>query len=747
MSHTFRIKADVRYIPVLLFDLLTWAGSSTCYVWDCQNAGRITRAAVTETEEIDKQLRAAAEQNPSVAELHPAVYAKRQIHFAACGAQDTLPRVEGMPADLFTACLLSPLHIALLFHNLETFPFTRSIAAVQVQRSSEYMAELWEIMSHDIKDKLWSELRAILHTIAWQSLGGSEYQSLVGQSCEIISNLASGFLLSQRVMPAYKAHPESIPPMSIPTNHSLWKHWDLILDSFFEQLPEYTAEGTLDSTWESSLQLVSFIGDQLDSILSTDQSRLPSDTRLPIICRAALHPDYRERACIALDAYLRHLDIRGLSQAIQGGALDVASRLMALDDQTISPRMISIWASLVRHDACVRILAKEGLHAERLTLVPAVKFFLEHLERNLDEQAGASQHVAIQSAAILSTIAQFVTGRQAPRFVRRNSRSASVMLKSTENLVQQWGALLIAEVKGSIKHEYAENKETMDTVKDLLISLTGSESIETRASAVYALSRWVTVTPVRDIMCLEKALEMTHKLVDQQYRDASLLVRKELVRLFRRVLMAGGIWTTLVIWICLLQKAIIDIPSERAPCEALMAETADRITLKPEQQKQVGRLTKLVRVLLVSRRDPDGQVAMIASKAIISAAADLRTYDKEGVWDGLLVREMPIGAKQNRWTPELLVSIKAVGAAFLDDWDRRMADETVAVDDRPSTELFERSKLSLQVYLAVSPASYGSADTKRAKVVRSHSTNISPLNRRTRRCRNGYSGTDSLRTR
>lgn len=686
---------------MLLFDLLTWAGSMTCYIWDCQNAGRITRAAVIEAEEIDSQLRAAAVENPSVAELHPAFYAQRQIHFAACAAQETIPRVAGMPDDLFTSCLLTPLRIALLFHNLETFPFTRSIAAVQVQRSSAYMAELWDVMSPELKERLWAELRVILHTIAWQSLSGHEYQSLVGQSCDVVSNLASGFLLSQRVMPAYRAHPESIPPMPISRNHTLWNHWDLILDNFFEQLPEYTAVGTLDLTWESRLTFVSFIGDQLDSILSTDQSRLPCDTRLPVICRACLIPEYRERACSAIDAYLRQLDVRGLSRAIQGGALDVASYLIALDDQDILPRMISIWASLVRHDACVRSLAKEGLHAERLTSVLAVKFFLGNLERNLEE-VGGSKRTAIQSAAVLSTIAQFVAGRQAPRFVRRTLSSAIIMLNNPEDLVQQWGALLVAEVRGSIKHPDTDNKETLDALKDQLLVLSDVASVETRASAIYALTRWVSASLVKDVNPLTATLELTHQLAVQPHRDGSPLVRKELARLFYRALASGGMWTTLSVWIHLSNAATHTSPSEKDVHLQPIANIADRISLKQEQQEKIARLIELIKALHILRRDPDQNVAIIATDSISNISSDLRTYASEGAWDTISEIVFPLGASVERWTNEAVEKLKLTGSRLLDDWERRKAQEISSEEVPRNNELFERSKLSLQAYLAVS---------------------------------------------
>lgn len=678
-----------------MFDFLTWAGSSTCYVWDCQHAARILRAAIVEAEEIDTQLRAAIAQNASVADLHPAVYTRKQIHFAACGADETLPRVPGMPDDLFTACLTTPLRIALLFHNLETFPFTRSLADVQVQRSSDYMAELWDLMSHDLKTRLWCELQAILLTIAWQALDGREYQALFGQNGDVVSSLATGFLLSQRVMPAYHAHPESIPAILMPTNHPLWKHWDLILDNFFEQLPDYTAEGSLDPTWEAQLQLVSFMADQLNSIRTTDLSRLP------IICRAALTRSHREPACVALDACLADLDIHGLDRAVQAGALDVAAELLALGDENVSPRMISIWASLVRHDECVMNLAKDGLQAERLTSVPAVEFFIRHLEENIDEQISGDKGVVVQSAAVLSTIAKFVAGRQATRLVTRSLRSAAAMLSSRDELVQQWGALLIAEVKGSIVDVDAEEDELIESLKLQLLGLGESDIVETRVSAVYALARWISASPIRDIVSLGPMLDLTHQLATQARNDGSAVVRKELARLFHRVLLRGGVWTTFTIWVYILQSAIRDIPSEKARCLTLMAEAGKKTGLTADQQSQMFRLTELIRLLGTLRQDPDRRVATLVSDSLSTLTADLRMHVQEKAWDAVFKIGFPSGPAEEGWTLESLASLKTAGLAFLADWDRRMAAEPGRVGDMPSQELFEKSKLSLQAYLAV----------------------------------------------
>lgn len=239
--------------------MLTWAGAATCYVWDSQHAGRFIRAALMEAEEIDNQLVAAAVANPSVAALHPAVYSRRQIHFAACGAHEVLPRVTGMPDDLFTACLVTPLRIALLHHNLQTFPLTTRDTTRQVQRSHGYMAALLNFMSQELKDRLWGELQAILHTIAWQSLDGPTYQMLFGSSGDVVSSFASGFLLAQRVMGAYRANPESIPAIPCSTSHT-FRGYDLRNTKMPKSTSLVHPEGIASASFQAHSGLMSTVG-------------------------------------------------------------------------------------------------------------------------------------------------------------------------------------------------------------------------------------------------------------------------------------------------------------------------------------------------------------------------------------------------------------------------------------------------------------------------------------------------------
>ena len=233
--------ADDRYIPLLCFDLLSWAGPATAYIWDVNNAGRLVKAAQLEAAEIDRQLTAAAAADAQIAISHPALYSRQVIHFAACSADEVLPCLTGMPEDLFTTCLLSPLKIALLYHNEQIFP--RSNLDSGKQKSSVYMKALWTGISEQTKSHLTEQLIRTVSTT-----------DLFAQSGEMIEKLAAGFILAQRVMGVYHVHPVSKPPIPrISTNR--WLSWDLVMQNFFEQLPERLED---DPAWERRVEFISY---------------------------------------------------------------------------------------------------------------------------------------------------------------------------------------------------------------------------------------------------------------------------------------------------------------------------------------------------------------------------------------------------------------------------------------------------------------------------------------------------------
>jgi hypothetical protein len=719
--------AHVRYIPVLLFDMLTWAGASTCYVWDSQNAGRFIRAAHTESQEIDTQLRSAAAQNPAVAAIHPAVYAKRHIHFAACGANEPLPRVPGFPDDLFTACLTTPLKIALLYHNLQTSPLAGDDGEKQRQKTAGYMEAMLNGLSDKLTARLWSELRAILYTIAWQTLDGPTYQMLFVTSGEVIANLSAGYILAQRVLKTYRAHPESIPPIPASTEHALWTTWDLILDNLFEQLPPHFDDEGDTRSWEDKISLVSFMNDQLASILECERPLFTADvpkykpgiggvggggskglSRLPIICQAALMPEYRVRACAALDACLREVDMKGLAHAMRGGALDVATQLFDTDNDALGGMMVSVWASLVRHDSCIALLCSSGLTAERLTSVPSVRFFLETLEKQVEECAPESKRSITQTTAVLATVANYVTGRPAPRFVQRALELGRKMMGQDDGLIKQWGALLVAEVLSNIAHEDEQLADVSEILQEQLLDMVGSTSVEERATAVYALSRWIKHGAHEDILEMKAELQLLSEVIDHARTDGSGLVRKEIVHLLHRAMTAGGKWTKLVLWMRIVDSASHHVAAASIGLPAAIADIKAHIQVGEERKRCLRQLLAVLEVYELLRNDSNAKVRDFVDSCVDGLFEGLRPFMDPALFMDIRQATFPprgSDCTDERWTEDLREEVTRIGGRLAKDWDSVKPD-TPKWGDR--NELFEKSKLLLQAQLAVSRSTFAS---------------------------------------
>lgn len=637
----------------------------------------------------------------------------------------------------------------MLFHNLQCFLLTRKDVEKATRKSPVYMDELWENMSHSLKDRLWSELTAILHTIAWQTLDGLEYQKLFGKSGDVVNNIASGFLLSQRVLGAFKVTPESIPSIQSSTNHTLWTTWDLILDSLFEQLPKYFDDAHSNATWEKDLKLVSFMADQLENITTTGQSLLltetpesgmnPSLTRLPIICGASMIEEYRIQACTALDACLKVLDMRGLGLAVQGGALDAAVELLALEDKRIKDQVISIWSSLVRYDPCVLSLAKEGLTADRLTDVPAVKFFLDALQENLghdglsagsgdispDTQEDHSDFTlvpTIQIAAVLSTIANFVAGRSAPRFVSRSLNMANIMLHSSRDLIRQWGALLTAEVLGSFNK--LDDESVIEELKVELLRMVDSGNVENRAAGVYALSRWLPVGVEWDASDLEGILQLSDHLIKQSRVEGSPLVRQELAEVFIRILKSSKGFTVIAIWTQLLGYALDARPQDKSVAERTITMLGVSLKVTPVQKLLIDRIAAILCAVRVQQYDPDPMVVKVVHQPLCQAVDMLRSRSRESKKDDTIWSEIQSvtflcnGALKNKqeWTDEMFETLLAA-----DERVKELFQCTSSMNDhcgftvekprypkkakrrkRVNHNLFERTKGALQAHITVS---------------------------------------------
>lgn len=582
------------------------------------------------------------------------------------------------------------------------------------QRAGPYMEALYHSMSADLKGRLWKEMQALLSTIAWHVLDAERYQFLFGHGGDLISNLACGFLLAQRVMSSYHATPESIPHIPWSASHSLWTTWDLMLDSFFEQLPPYFDEDVLDYSWEADLRLVSFIGDQLQGVFTPDLDTMSNNdpvavtglSRIPIMCSAALFPEHRQLACESLATCLRSLNLRNLAKAVQGGALDVAFQLLAAEEHHgLAPQIISIWASLVRDPTSIALLSTDARTVERLSNLSSIKFLLDHLEEHANQpNEEGDKQIIIQTAVVLATIATNVGKRTAPHFVTQALRLTGKMLAHSDGLVQQWGALLLAELNAGIQGSL-QNVTNVE-LKSLLIGLVKDRSVDTRATAVYALARGIPIKPVHDIMELEQAISLAVALSPLSQADGSPIVRKEIVGMSRRVMTNAGCWTTMVLIIFALQLAIVQLPEQTDPCLGVMAEMAETIDIRPEQQRLLCKIEKLLNELTVVQHDPDLRVVKETYGLISRMMGLLKPYLSARHHDAVFAGTFPAADYTPVWTLDVVEALKRAGLNLVQQWDSLLGQPNELVPGATNDDLFEMSRMSLQEHLAVSASPF-----------------------------------------
>ena len=99
-----------QYIPVSIQEVQVWLGSPGVYIWDCSAAGHLLQNFNIFAERRDRDVNMSHGGYPDGAQ--PMM---NSLQLAACGTSEHLPSCPELPADVFTACLTSPIDIALRY--------------------------------------------------------------------------------------------------------------------------------------------------------------------------------------------------------------------------------------------------------------------------------------------------------------------------------------------------------------------------------------------------------------------------------------------------------------------------------------------------------------------------------------------------------------------------------------------------------------------------------------------------------
>ncbi|KAF4540051.1 Target of rapamycin complex 1 subunit mip1 [Lasiodiplodia theobromae] len=476
-----------QYIPISLYDLQSWLGAPSLFVYDCSDAGLIiqnfNKFAEKHEQENAEVLR--REPNAEIMDFSDC------IHLAACREKETLPTNPDLPADVFTSCLTTPIEMAVRFFILQN-PLPTGItlqdAANIPGRVSERRTPIGELN--------WI-FTAITDTIAWNSLSKPLFKKLFRQD-----------------LMCYPEIPET-------HDHPLWKSWDLAVEMILAQLPNLIAAERGEKQYE--YQHSNFFAEQLTAFeVYLDQGgameqRVPE--QLPIVLQVLLSQVHRLRALILLSKFL-DLGPWAVNLALSIGIFPYVLKLLQSQAMELKPVMVFIWARILAVDqSCQTDLLKDNGYT----------YFISILNPNSGIPIGnQSEHRAMCAFIVAMFCKDFHQG-QVVSLSPDVFESCLGHLGDLHNpLLRQWSCLCLS----MLWVDYPEAKWTGIQVQahQRLLFLRTDPVAEVRASMLHALTTFLGIPDVTpQVAQIEESIAgnllfMAH--------DGNSMVRKELLVFF-----------------------------------------------------------------------------------------------------------------------------------------------------------------------------------------------------------------------
>uniref|UniRef100_D3ZDU2 Regulatory associated protein of MTOR, complex 1 n=2 Tax=Rattus norvegicus TaxID=10116 RepID=D3ZDU2_RAT len=496
-------KNYTQYIPLSIYDLQTWMGSPSIFVYDCSNAGLIVKSFKQFALQREQELEVAAiNPNHPLAQMPLPPSMKNCIQLAACEAHELLPMIPDLPADLFTSCLTTPIKIALRWFCMQKC--VSLVPGVTLDLIEKIPGRL-----NDRRTPL-GELNwiftAITDTIAWNVLPRDLFQKLFRQDL-LVASLFRNFLLAERIMRSYNCTPVSSPRLPPTYMHAMWQAWDLAVDICLSQLPTIIEEGT-------AFRHSPFFAEQLTAfqvwLTMGVENRSPPE-QLPIVLQVLLSQVHRLRA---LDLLGRFLDLGpwAVSLALSVGIFPYVLKLLQSSARELRPLLVFIWAKILAVDSsCQADLVKDNGH----------KYFLSVLA----DPYMPAEHRTMTAFILAVIVNSYTTGQEA--CLQGNLIAICLeQLSDPHPLLRQWVAICLGRIWQNF--DSARWCGVRDSAHEKLYSLLSDPIPEVRCAAVFALGTFVGNSAERT----DHSTTIDHNvamMLAQLINDGSPMVRKELV--------------------------------------------------------------------------------------------------------------------------------------------------------------------------------------------------------------------------
>jgi len=500
-------KNYTQYIPISLYDLQHWLQSPVIFVWDCSEAGNILSNyhRFVDKHEEEEEANAAADPN------YQKVNFRSYLHLAACGAKESLPTNPLLPADLFTACLTTPIEMTLWFFVLQN-PLRTNLTP---ERAKKLPGRLQERRT-PLGELNWI-FTAITDTIAWTSLPRPLFRKFFRQDL-MVAALFRNFILAQRIMVVYGCHPQSYPALPDTHQHPLWESLDLAVDLALSQLPmlEKKESEHLDYEYQSS----SFFTEQLTAfeiyLARGDAMLKKPPEQLPVVLQVLLSQQHRVRALILLGRFL-DLGPWAVELALSIGIFPYVLKLLQSAAAELKPVMVFIWTRILAVDiSCQPDLIKDS----------GYNYFSQILKPSEGLPVANSDEHKAMCAFVLSMLCKGYKPGQVVCNQTDIMTYCLTHLKNDENvLLRQWACLCISQLWHNLPE--AKWRGIRENAPLKLSALAKDPCCEVRTALVHAMTTFLGIPDLTDeVARIEESIAWT--LLDMT-NDGSPLVRKEIL--------------------------------------------------------------------------------------------------------------------------------------------------------------------------------------------------------------------------
>ncbi|OQR70971.1 regulatory-associated protein of mTOR-like [Tropilaelaps mercedesae] len=430
------------------------------------------------------------------------------IQLAACRENEILPMDPSLPADIFTACLTTPINMALRCYVLNnSFKLVPELTLETIDNIPGSLIDRRTMLG----ELNWI-FTAITDTIAWNVLPKSLFQKLFRQDL-LVASLFRNFLLAERVMRIYDCNPQSSPALPKTFQHPMWQAWDLALDACLRQLPDVVngAAPFCHSTFFAE-QLTAF---EVWLRFGSLDIRPSPPEQLPIVLQVLLSQVHRTRALELLGQFL-DLGPWAVAQALSVGIFPYILKLLQSSSKDLRPLLVFIWT---------KILAVDCSYQQDLVRESSHKYFLAILQDN----TMLVQHRTM-AAFILSCLCANGHHKGQKACMQNHVVAACTELLSGEPLTEglkKWLCILL----GRLWDGYCDAKwlGIRSSTHERLTPLLRDPSPEVRAAAVFALGTLLNSQTQRTDHADNTDAHIGMMLVVGAQWDASPLVRLELV--------------------------------------------------------------------------------------------------------------------------------------------------------------------------------------------------------------------------